>query len=105
MGCIADYIRRLVDFGVANTENVSPLVRNKKRLDRIVMRSGVFVADMTCIALRSKNLIQNVWFRFDLALCSLLDREGVLVCATVARQKIAQDIVKQRTEANRGKPV
>jgi len=29
-------------------------MKNKKRLDRIVMRSSVFVADMTCIALRSK---------------------------------------------------
>ena len=54
-GCIADYMRRSVGFGVADTESVSPLVqKNKERLVRIVMRLSVFVANMTYIALRSK---------------------------------------------------
>ena len=64
--CIADYTRRSVGFEIADTESVSPLAQDKKRLDRIVKRSSVFMADTTCIALRSKNQIQNVWFRFDL---------------------------------------
>ena len=64
--CIADYTRRSVSFEIADTKSVSPLAQDKKRLDRIEKRSSVFVADMTCIALRSKNQIKNVWFRFDL---------------------------------------
>ena len=65
-GCIADYTRRSVGFEIADTKSVSPLAQDKKRLDRIVKHSSVFMADTTCIALRSKNQIQNVWFRFDL---------------------------------------
>ena len=41
-------------FEIAGTESVSPLVQNKKRLDSIIMRSSIFVVDVTHIALRSK---------------------------------------------------
>ena len=51
---IADYVRRSVNFKIADTRKVSPLAQNKKRLDHVIMRSSVFVADMTYIALRSK---------------------------------------------------
>ena len=52
--CIADYVRRSIDFKIAGTRKVSPLAQDKKRLDRVIMRSSVFVADMTYITLRSK---------------------------------------------------
>ena len=79
--CIADYVRRSVDFKMADTRKVSPFVQNKRRLDRIVMRSSVFVADMTCIALRSKIKSRTYGSSLICIFCSILDREDVLVCS------------------------
>ena len=52
--CIADYIKGSVDFKIADARKVSPLAQNKKRLDHVIMRSSVFMADVIYIALRSK---------------------------------------------------
>ena len=87
--CIADYVRRSVDFNIADTKRVSPLAQNKKRLDRIVIRSSVFVADMACIALRSKKYNIDMWFKFD---SNFLFDFGLRRCfglfgAIVARQR------------------
>ena len=54
--CIADYIKGSVDFKIADARKVSPLAQNKKRLDHVIMRSSVFVADMTYIVLSAKNI-------------------------------------------------
>ena len=57
-------------LNITDTEEVSPLVQNKG-LDRSKMRSSVFMADMTCIALRSKiqsKRMVRVWFGFSVRL-------------------------------------
>ena len=102
--CITDYMRRSVGFEIADTEGVSPLVQNKKRLDHIVMRLGVFVADMTCIALRSKIKSKtcgsdSTWFsvRFWIA------KTCWFVRVTNARQKLAQDTIKTESKGEQGR--
>ena len=87
--CIADCTRKSVGFGVADTESVSPLAQSKNRLDRIIMRSSVFMADMACIALRSKKYNLDMWFKFD---SNFLFDFGLRRCfglfgAIVARQR------------------
>ena len=52
--CVAGYTRKSVGFKYSRYRKVSPLAQNKKGLDRVVMRSSVFMADMIYIALRSK---------------------------------------------------
>ena len=50
---ITDYVKKSVEFRIADTESVSPLAQKiKERLDRVAMRSSVFMADMTYIVLR-----------------------------------------------------
>ena len=97
-------LRRSVGFEIADTESVSPLVQNKKRLDRIIMRSSVFVADMTHIALRIKNQIWNIWFGFGLHfLFDFGSRRCVsLFSAMIARQKLTQSTVKTKNRSKGG---
>ena len=61
---IADYVKRSVEFRISRYRKcITFSAKIKEKLDRVVMRSGGFVADMTYIALRSKSLIQKymVW--------------------------------------------
>ena len=102
--CIADYVKRSVGFEIADTENVSPLRKNKEKLDCIIMRSSVFVADVTHIALRSRNQIWNIWFGFGLHfLFNFGSRRCVsLFSAMIARQKLTQSTVKTKNRSKGG---
>ena len=86
---------------------VWPLVQNKNRLDRIIMRSSVFKADMACIALRSKKYNLDMWFKFD---SNFLFDFGLRRCfglfgAIVARQKLTQKHMKTEDRSEWGEPV